>query len=785
MQAIKLNINHKVDGIKELDVRKFFEFDDTILFVLNIRIIHELSIGQKLKFRRRLYRQDGQYKFLDYEVEIVDLYQYTDDNGIEYDAIETSQVIKPYLEIDRQTIVTSTYYDFSGGTYFSSITPTVSILDYIHVDETELDYYYSVASALTPSEYDLYDYKYLVVTGETESGVKHVDIVYHQENMIPPEYDFYDSPYLSGMSQDESVDEFVQQHPDEFPYFSGMTHGQTIAEYIDENPELFEFDEHIERYIVTFTRNHDIFYQDIKLINETSGVAEYDIAVLNEYTDVIGYLSGLQILHRLSDIIVEDEDFYTTTTEETCGIYDGNGNPYDIGINNYFFVPNDISFNRIAVTNGSTSRVQRTITDTDRTYRNRQIEYLLNNGVYFVPRYNPFYYTYYDVNGKNGVFWGDVLWDYYNENNDETPTTEIWINCGSTQSVLTLDESYYSIPISPLSDDNLGLGSEDSFDDYVDETIDSLIPDTIDYERVKYVPIDYLDKSNYMRVNKIILNFHFRKRELIPHSTGTVLQYPIYDDGWYINSDSGATVWWNEMNYYGAEFDSGSMITFIREQSAYTPNAKSDLLGYLDFKDEDVYNQKKKIKETFVRLSFYTSKDPIEQKLLYYSTVFLNSNTLFGKYMKQKLRRYEQDLHPGYPIVFEQDYERLDSRIVITSENDLTSSSEGFNLYLFKDDVDETSARTIYMKVEFNHAKFGKTIPMIMWPIDERTKRFLPLTIENYLDSLYIPITLRFLNGSMTYEINGVRYDYMKNQLSDTINLMLFEPKIDLDVIQG
>ena len=87
---------------------------------------------------------------------------------------------------------------------------------------------------------------------------------------------------------------------------------------------------------------------------------------------------------------------------------------------------------------------------------------------------------------------------------------------------------------------------------------------------------------------------------------------------------------------------------------------------------------------------------------------------------------------------------RLDTKIVLTNEYDRTKSSEGFNLYLFAEDKNinlENAEKTIYMKVEFNHAGNGKTIPLIMWPKNERGE-YIELTTENFIENLYIPIKL-------------------------------------------
>ena len=122
---------------------------------------------------------------------------------------------------------------------------------------------------------------------------------------------------------------------------------------------------------------------------------------------------------------------------------------------------------------------------------------------------------------------------------------------------------------------------------------------------------------------------------------------------------------------------------------------------------------------------------------------------------------------------------RVDTQINITNEYDRTRSSEGFNLYLFADDVnvnrDENGERTIYMKVEFNHAGNGKTIPMIIWPKDKSSGNYCALTIGNFINSLYIPIKISYFNGKYVYYIP----DAFKNE-NGGISLVLFEPKLDV-----
>ena len=80
--------------------------------------------------------------------------------------------------------------------------------------------------------------------------------------------------------------------------------------------------------------------------------------------------------------------------------------------------------------------------------------------------------------------------------------------------------------------------------------------------------------------------------------------------------------------------------------------------------------------------------------------------------------------------------------------------------------------KPIYMKVEFNHAGNGKTIPMILWPKDENGD-YESVTTQNFFDSVYIPIILRYINGKYTYEIQGASI------CEDKAELPLFEIKLD------
>ena len=119
---------------------------------------------------------------------------------------------------------------------------------------------------------------------------------------------------------------------------------------------------------------------------------------------------------------------------------------------------------------------------------------------------------------------------------------------------------------------------------------------------------------------------------------------------------------------------------------------------------------------------------------------------------------------------------RVDTQITVLNEFNTTKSSEGFNIYLFADDTPENEPETIYMKVEFNHAGFGRTIPMAI------TNNGIDM--DNYYNYLYIPLHIAHVNGKYIYAFDNIESEYQGNYYIKTdankrsITFNLFEPKI-------
>lgn len=193
----------------------------------------------------------------------------------------------------------------------------------------------------------------------------------------------------------------------------------------------------------------------------------------------------------------------------------------------------------------------------------------------------------------------------------------------------------------------------------------------------------------------------------------------------------------------------------------------SDLVGLLYFSNDDVFFQKTKIAKSFLRFSYYDSTNPQTQSLMATSTVFMDEHKLFktfidnsrknvsdyglinsveyavgsdGRYNLQKdialgstirkvsvLSEYlgerkdnrDRYLNRHNPyvefngVIIDDDH-RIGSEFIIDNKIVTDTSSEGYYLYIFRDYSENLHPKPIYMKVEFNHAGIGHTIPFLI-----------------------------------------------------------------------
>ena len=318
------------------------------------------------------------------------------------------------------------------------------------------------------------------------------------------------------------------------------------------------------------------------------------------------------------------------------------------------------------------------------------------------------------------------------------------------------------------------LNDEDVSNLYFEEKKKELIPSIIDYEKRCFTPV-YLSGDTSIFLSKIRFNLFFRDRG----DKETRLS-----NGWVSDDTKG----WNQCSIN----DNGA----TNPTTAYT---RGDLLTYLNFNDDDVYYRKKKLSKSFLRLSFYNSTNPLNQMLLFYSTVFFDGGDVYEKYMnriEEKINGTTDDtVYSLVDTICNNDYNNennLTASFVINDKFNNHASSEGFYLYLFPDGLNEESGKTIYMKVEFNHAGYGRTLPFIL-PTDKSGNALYfknanfpeHLINENgdlreYFRQLYIPVIVKY-DSSLKEYVYHFQNDklFFNNVKNDELEINLYEPKIN------
>lgn len=573
--------------------------------------------------------------------------------------------------------------------------------------------------------------------------------------------------------------------------------------FVDETAQTYKY------HLIKCKKTHNLFPQDAH---------SQEVCIIDYEGNILGNYKNVYVPLKRDDRPAVIEDCVTfVESSATCSNVNKTINYYI-----YEFLPEKISRDSILISD---------FDDVD-----------IDKIAFIEFKHNPYYYYVYERDDNDNVKineYDEPIKQYFPYEDNwwfiQIPYiftgNKICINSGNTRSTFGINNAYWDINLGLGNAINVSsLGTEDKFNTtFVNDLEEALIPPIIDMERIKYSPmvcddIEILeDGSKYAKLldmaTSITFNLHFRERNKIDISNydiemkqraqnSSFTSGNVYTDGWYINPDSADTIWWNGMEYSESAFSDTVFSDFVN-----TSGEISDLLGCLNFTDNDVYYRKKKVSQSFLRLTFYNSTDPIEQKLLFHSTIFLDASTLYGKYIKQKMfmeendlfnKKNNKDLNPNAAVVFcsaDTVSARVDTKIVVTNEYDRTKSSEGFNVYLFAEDAnfnfDENGEKTIYMKVEFNHAGNGKTIPMIMWPKFywnpnkenengskggyEHTDTYQPLTTNNFIESLYIPIKITYFKDRYVYYIPDAK-NYMEN---GNISLILFEPKLDFDPLEG
>ena len=363
-----------------------------------------------------------------------------------------------------------------------------------------------------------------------------------------------------------------------------------------------------------------------------------------------------------------------------------------------------------------------------------------------------------------------------------------------------VNQQYITLPLSLQFKSGGDVLQDDIVEtEFYEDELSRAVNPIVDMERDVYIPKVLLDDkysgstANFGEIEEIQINLHFRTRDL---------------DSWKVNE-----TYKNEN-----KFDETNTNWFVTDyepykSSRYILDSVSELVGLMNFDNSDVYYQKSRIGNSFLRFSYYDSINPQTQSLLHTSTVFMDEHALYKKYIDNSRNvNYTYKTVPftddeattnkisvlGEPVTGSTDRAdfdengRLSSRFTIKSKYATDTSSEGFYLYIFKEYAENLYAKPIYLRIDFNHAGIGQTLPfMIPTAVNSNGNPVSALTLNhaddvttlkegvslsNLYQQIYIPIYA-------VYDFKNKEYAYVFDDRYVTVKdnkaiLNLYELKI-------
>ena len=315
---------------------------------------------------------------------------------------------------------------------------------------------------------------------------------------------------------------------------------------------------------------------------------------------------------------------------------------------------------------------------------------------------------------------------------------------------------YITLPISLGNKIGANVNADDVLqNEFVNEKTEEGVNSIVDMEKDVYYPGYYMG-DGFAPITKLVFNLHFRTRnkdswKINEDNTEELGGIPIKGYIKPFNSNGEISVDKKEIVNYGTNLANSNWFVIdnyyydLYEDKLLLQNS-SDLMGLLNFTDEDVKYRKNKIGKSFLRLSFYSTNNPHTQVLLSTSTIFMDENSLYKKYMDfssngnfinvntNEITKNINVLSENYTngnVIEIKTNKRLDSSITVNNKYSTNTSSEGFYLYLFRDYSTKLRENTIYLKIDFCHAGTGLVLPFIIPTNEEGTE---PLYMDNYSD---------------------------------------------------
>lgn len=290
---------------------------------------------------------------------------------------------------------------------------------------------------------------------------------------------------------------------------------------------------------------------------------------------------------------------------------------------------------------------------------------------------------------------------------------------------------------------------------YCEEKEEDAINKIVDMEKDIYSPV-IRNGTTLADVEHIKFNLHFRTRDL---DTWRLIRDEglnnVVEEGSYRSKSENLDVTNAFSNWFITDFyPYNQIIKTGNNQDISKLMNMSDLLGFLYFTTNDIETNREKVSGSFLRLTFYDSRDPEKQNMLGTNTVYFDMNNFFnilkksregesvvyqevacstqpnrtntssdvdyfeaetGKTLSVLMEAYNEDENKVLYNTSDFSYDetkRLSSHLQVSDRTDTSHSSEGFYAYLLKNIANKKRKQTIYMKAEFFHAGLGIKIPM-------------------------------------------------------------------------
>lgn len=394
--------------------------------------------------------------------------------------------------------------------------------------------------------------------------------------------------------------------------------------------------------------------------------------------------------------------------------------------------------------------------------------------------------------------------------------------------------AHFTIPIELYKDASQKLEYNDLItNQYYNDETERAINKIVDMEKDIYSPVIKGDNDNFVNLDRIEFNLHFRTRDL---ETWKIIE----DEGVYVYNKSGNTQVltsnYQYCNWFVTDYYPFNKI--IKDSNTINFGEVcevSDLLGLMYFTTNDVQEKRDKLKKSFLRLTFFDSKNPEKQNMLGTSTLYFDcdryldvlnkphdgihfeevaKSQITDRRSKVKIPRDDiMDNTENSPNVLTEafylpqgvrepstnnlcigDYQpTLNSKIIVQDRYTGNNSSEGFYSYILKAFANKKAPQTIYMKAEFFHAGVGIKIPMVIatdsdenaiqkdgWTHSKLEEFKSGYDLESVFDRLYIPIIIEY-SKSLKKFVYHISYEnnYLNAVLSGNKWVFnLFELKI-------